>query len=273
MLHFNLSHPVEMLWFGEFVAPEKGFQHLSRQLFEYELMVVTEGELFIADERQEYRVPAGEYFVMLPTRFQHGTRLCRCRFFWLHFRADTRPPLNFSLPEQGRFTDGEAISALAARLFRAEAAEHRGTLSHYLATEFLLELARQQRTEPPPGDPRTHDELLCDRVRGFIAWHRFSEVRVGDIARELGYHEKYLSAVFRRTEGITLKRYLIGERLQEAKRLLLDSDYNISEIANYLNFENAHNFSRFFKTETGLSPTAFRERGHAEGETTSPGGG
>lgn len=258
MLHFDLSCPVEMLWFGEFVAPEKGFKHLSRQLFEYELMIVTEGELFIADEHREFRVCAGEYLVMSPTRFQHGTRLCKCRFYWLHFRAGTRPPLNFSLPEQGRFTDGEAIAALAGRLFRAEELEHRGTMSHYLATEFLLELAGQQRLDPPPGDPRTHDEILCDRIRSFVAWHRFSEIRVGDIARELGYHEKYLSAVFHRTEGITLKRYLIGERLAEAKRLLLDSDHSISEIAKYLNFENAHNFSRFFKTETGQSPTSFR---------------
>lgn len=260
MLHFNLSHPVEMLWFGEFVAPEKGFIHLIRQLFEYELMIVTEGELYIADEWEEHHIQAGEYFVMSPTRFQHGTRQCRCTFYWLHFRADTRPPHTFSLPDHGHFTDGETLAALARRLFQAEASEHQGTLSHYLATEFLLELARQQNTAPLPKDPRTRDEILCDRIRDYAAWHRFSEVRVGDIARALGYHEKYLSSVFHRTTGITLKRYLIGERLQEAKRLLLDSAYNISEIAQYLNFENAHNFSRFFRTETGQTPTEFREQ-------------
>lgn len=266
MLHFNLARPVEMLWFGEFVAPEKGFKHLSRQLFEYELMAVTEGELYIADEHQEYHVRAGEYFVMSPTRFQHGTRVCRCRFYWLHFRAKTRPPVNFSLPEQGRFTDGEALAALAARLFLAESGEHRGTLSHYLATELLLELARQQKAQPPSGDPKSRNQLLRERIRSYAAWHRFSQVRVSDMARELGYHEKYLSAVFHRTEGITLKRFLVEERLGEAKRLLLDSDYPIAEITACLNFENAHNFSRFFKTETGMSPTAFRKLSHGEGE-------
>lgn len=260
MLHFNLSRPVELVWFGEFVAPEKGFTHLSRQLFEYELMAVTEGELFIADEWAEHHVRAGEYLVMPPTRFQHGTRVCKCRFYWLHFRADTRPPLNFSLPELGTFTDREALDALAARLFAAEETAPRGALSHYLATGLLLELARQQRVQPPPPDPRTRAEALCDQVRSFISWRRFSEVRVGEIARALGYHEKYLSAVFHRTEGITLKQYLTGERLSEAKRLLLDSDYRISEIASYLNFDNAHNFSRFFKTATGMSPTEFRQR-------------
>lgn len=258
MLHFNLSHPVEMLWFGEFVAPENGFKHLIRALFEYELMIVTEGELLIADEHDEYKVGAGEYFVMSPTRRQYGTEVCKCRFYWLHFQADTRPPVNFSLPELGRFTDGESISRFAAGLFAAEGTEHRGALSHYLATALLLELARQQKTQPPLADPRTHAQALCDRVKSFISWHRFSEVRVSDMARELGYHEKYLSAVFHRTEGVTLKRYILEQRLIEAKRLLLDSDRSITQIAGYLNFENAHNFSRFFRAETGMSPTQFR---------------
>ncbi len=262
MLHFNLSHPVEMLWFGEFIAPEEGFVHLSRALFEYELMAVTEGELYIADERSEYRVGAGEYFIMSPTRHQHGTRNCRCRFYWLHFRADTCPPVTLSLPEQGRFTDPAALEGLAARLMAAEETEHRGALSHYVATELLLELARQQKALPPTGEVRSHGEELCERIRSFVAWHRFSEFHVSDIARALGYHEKYLSAVFHRTEGVTLKRYLVETRLNEAKRLLTDTDYGVAEVASCLNFASAHNFSRFFKAETGLTPTQFREREH-----------
>ena len=77
--------------------------------------------------------------------------------------------------------------------------------------------------------------------------------------RELGYHEKYLSAVFSRTEGVTLKSYISQTRLKEAKRLLLEGGRSVSEVACALNFSGPHNFSRFFKNATGLTPREFRE--------------
>ncbi len=53
---------------------------------------------------------------------------------------------------------------------------------------------------------------------------------------------------------------LIRERvLLEAKRLLVNSDLSISQIASELNFEDNAYFARFFKKHTGVSPEAFRE--------------
>ena len=91
MIHLDLTRPVQLLWFGEFISPERGWKHLTRRLFEYELFAVTEGVLYIADDDREYEVRAGEYFIMSPTRRQHGTRVCRCRFYWMHFRCPALP--------------------------------------------------------------------------------------------------------------------------------------------------------------------------------------
>lgn len=55
--------------------------------------------------------------------------------------------------------------------------------------------------------------------------------------------------------------------MKEAKRLLLEADYSVSEAAYYLHFKNPHNFSRFFKAATGKTPVEWREehrRGGAE---------
>lgn len=255
MVHLDLRTPVELLWFGEFISPESGWKHLTRRLFEYELMVVTEGVLFIADEDREYEVHAGEYLLMSPTVHQHGTRVCRCRFYWMHFRCPALPA-SLSLPPHAAFSDAEAVHAVARKLSRAEAQEPRGVRSRYLATELILELYGQasggaDSVTSPPG-------RLCARVRDFVFFHRFSHVKVRDIARELGYHEKYLSAVFHAHEGVTLKRYIVQQRLAEAKRLLLETDYSVAEVAYYLNFQAPHNFARFFKEETGMTAGAFR---------------
>lgn len=259
MLHFCLDSPVDLLWFGEFISPQKDWKHLTRRLFEYEMMIVTEGELWIADDDREYCVKDGEYLIMSPTRVQRGTRVCRCRFYWMHFRCDALPP-SVSLPPHAAFTERENIGTLAHMLLRSEAERPRSVRSRYLATQLLLELAEgHAEGEAGPSQRRQ----LIQTVKEFITFHRFSEIRIKDIARELGYHEKYLSAVFHETEGVTLKHFLTETRLAEAKRLLLETDYTVTEVAYYLNFPSPHNFSRFFKQGTGMTASEFRHSAHS----------
>lgn len=258
-LHFDLNAPIQLLWFGEFISPERNWKHLTRRLFEYELFIVTEGVLFIADEEREHEVRAGEYLIMPPTVFQHGTRVCRCRFYWLHFRCPALPA-SVSMPAQGSFSDADAVRAIAKKLMQAEAAEPRGVRSRYLASMLLLELREQALADAPEdGGVSSSAEQLCERIKEFVFFHRFSDVKVREIARELGYHEKYLSAVFHRTEGVTLKAYIDAQRCAEAKRLLLESRLTVTEVAYYLNFPDPHSFARFFKTTAGRTATQFRE--------------
>lgn len=50
---------------GKFQSPSPEWMHLTRNLVNFELMVVTEGTLFIADERRSYEVHPGEYLLCL----------------------------------------------------------------------------------------------------------------------------------------------------------------------------------------------------------------
>lgn len=259
MLYFNLEKPVRLVWVGEFISPERGWKHLTRTLIDYELMVVTEGQLEIGDENADYTVRAGEYLVMSPTRFQHGTKECKCRFYWMHFSAPALPA-TLTMPAQGKFTDGEGISQIMKSLFRAEGERHCGLRSHYLASELLFELAAQTSSVQAEEVVSDAAHATCERVKSLVAAKRFGELRVKEIANELGYHEKYLSAVFREREGITLKGYLSLQRMAEAKRILLETNFTVAEVAYCLNFENPHNFSRFFKREEGITPTEYREQ-------------
>lgn len=46
--------------------------------------------------------------------------------------------------------------------------------------------------------------------------------------------------------------------VQEAKRLLLETDYTVSEVSDALDFNEVTNFSKFFRKHTGCTPTEFR---------------
>lgn len=79
-----------------------------------------------------------------------------------------------------------------------------------------------------------------------------------DYADRLSIHVNYLNKVLKESTGQTTT-YLIGSRLvQEAKILLKQTDWNISEIAYSLGFEEVAHFSNFFKKQTAVSPLNFR---------------
>jgi AraC-like DNA-binding protein len=60
--------------------------------------------------------------------------------------------------------------------------------------------------------------------------------------------------------GITAKQFQLDLKITEAKRLLIYSSLNASEIAYQIGFEDVSYFSRIFKKKTGLSPTNFKEK-------------
>ncbi|MBD2756930.1 helix-turn-helix domain-containing protein [Spirosoma validum] len=79
-----------------------------------------------------------------------------------------------------------------------------------------------------------------------------------DFADRLSVHVNHLNKVLKENTGKTTTE-LIGSRIiQEAKILLKQTDWNISEIAYTLGFEEVAHFSNFFKKQTSLAPVAFR---------------
>ena len=65
---FDLSVPFRYHWAGKFRSPNDEWMHLTRRLTDFELMVVTDGILHIADGSTEYAVQTGEYLLMAPSR-------------------------------------------------------------------------------------------------------------------------------------------------------------------------------------------------------------
>lgn len=69
----------------------------------------------------------------------------------------------------------------------------------------------------------------------------------------------YLNQISRRIIGKTAGEVIRDRKLLEAKRMLINQDLNISQIANDLNFTDPSHFSKFFRKHTGKSPDEFRK--------------
>jgi AraC family transcriptional regulator, transcriptional activator of pobA len=79
-----------------------------------------------------------------------------------------------------------------------------------------------------------------------------------EYADQLAVHVNYLNRVLKEETGQTTKNLISNRITQEAKFLLKQTDWNVSEIAYSLGFEEVAHFSNFFKKQTSYSPVAFR---------------
>ena len=137
---------------------------------------------------------------------------------------------------------------------------------HSLAA-LLLQLALVEPSGSPPPVGPAHEAYgwFRDHIQDhFHEWHK-----VGDYADRLGYSSRTLNRLARQYTGLSAKQ-LIDERVVlEAKRLLAHGDGAASEIALSLGFDDASNFSSYFRRHTHMTPGTFRTRSRV-GHATSP---
>jgi AraC family transcriptional activator of pobA len=79
-----------------------------------------------------------------------------------------------------------------------------------------------------------------------------------DFAARLAIHVNHLNKVLKENTGKTTSELIRDRLIHEAKILLKETDWNISEIAYSLGFEELAHFSNFFKKQTTLTPLSFR---------------
>lgn len=88
--------------------------------------------------------------------------------------------------------------------------------------------------------------------------------KIGHLIEQLpyltGHGYSTLSKLFSDVEGITIEKYLILQKIERAKELILYKELNLSEIAYQLNYSSSQHFSRQFKAITGLSPSSFQNK-------------
>ena len=83
---------------------------------------------------------------------------------------------------------------------------------------------------------------------------------LGSYADEAGISENYLSRLVKQSTGRSVGAWIDIVRIQRAKRLLAYTNHSIIDIAASVGVEDQSYFSRLFKKETGMTPSAFRKK-------------
>lgn len=79
-----------------------------------------------------------------------------------------------------------------------------------------------------------------------------------EIVSETGLSYQYVSSLFSSTEGITIEKFIISQKIEKVKELLVYDELTLSEIAYNLGYSSVQHLSNQFKKITGLTPTYFK---------------
>jgi len=79
------------------------------------------------------------------------------------------------------------------------------------------------------------------------------------LAKELGHDYSYLSNLFSSVEGITIEKYLIQQKIEKVKELLVYDELSLNEISYQLGYSSVQHLSNQFKKITGLTPSHFKK--------------
>lgn len=79
-----------------------------------------------------------------------------------------------------------------------------------------------------------------------------------EINKNAGLSYQYLSSLFSSLEGITIEKFIIQQKIEKAKELIVYDELTISEIAYKLGYSSVQHLSNQFKKVTGLSPSYFK---------------
>lgn len=242
------------------------------------LVCITEGEVTQLVDFQPITCSAGSLLVLRPGQvhsfgsdegWDGWMVLFRAEFLPSETQttADLLPVLGLDrLPDHLSLSieDFQAVSEVITRM-RVDAASHAAprdvhVLLRYQLSALLLRLIILQEQHEEKALTRTQGMQRFAKFRklveqNYAGWHQVSVY-----AAALGCTEKSLTRAAMEAAGQSAKSVITARIILGAKRLLVHTDQPIYLIAAGLGFEEATNFGKFFRRETGFTPFAFRKQ-------------
>lgn len=93
----------------------------------------------------------------------------------------------------------------------------------------------------------------------YIYLNLYEHISLEKVATVVNLHPNYLSRLFNKEVGMSLREYIHHLKIEEATKLMVDSNYSISKISTILNFNDQSHFSKVFKKIHGITPKQYQK--------------
>lgn len=275
-----LTPPLPYYLGGGLALFRPGDQHPNRRgLGFFDLLLVVKGTLHIGENGREWALGPGETLLLLPDGEHYAVKPCEedTVFYWVHFEHEGareesaeealaaspssggQPFANthaIRLPKRSDLRNPAASFGLLEELLK-HAGENRSA-AFWREQSLLLKLLRQLE-EGAADRAASPSYKLATQTEAYLKQYYRSELTNESLAEALHFHPNYVVRCMKEHYRRTPMDYLQAFRLEQAKRLLVATDWPIGRIAEEVGFRYAPYFTSCFKANEGLTPLHFRK--------------
>lgn len=250
---------------------KQGELHVKRTFPSFVLIFVKSGTLYFEENTLRYAIPEQNYFIQTPHVLHEGYNKHSngCEYFWIHFGVTGQyhinqitnfqkssvvfsghgmhlPKIEFNLPMQENYTYG-----LIKHSLDALSSAHK-KYNFLTAQSFFEQILEKLLSE-------NESYSVASLIMSKIIANKEHPTSVQSIAKEMNFSIDYLMRCFKGKYNKTIQDQINTVKLDRCIELLLFTSHAISEIALVCGYEDASSFSRWFKGQTGHSPSDYRK--------------
>lgn len=138
--------------------------------------------------------------------------------------------------------------------------DFRDTMKNSLANAALILVWRKANQRLTLNKTAVNTNLMGNTVYSIIKYidnNMDAKLTVGEIAKKFSYSTEYLSRLFKKKTGTSLKRYIITTKMRYAQTLLSEGKCSLTEITNIMGYSSIQAFCKAFKSYTGYTPKQY----------------
>ena len=259
LLTVNEPRPEDLYFDGCLIASRvKIMDTVNIDLFRYPtrldafaILFCSEGSISFTSGLRRHTLDAKMLFVLLPgsilqvesIRPEASVYTVLCEAEWAGITGSFAEIRSESLPRLGDVYSPEILRSMIRTL----------------AYKVCRIIGRHIESQPAPEtSARSRNDEYFNQFMSELTKHYMQERSVGFYAGQLHLTPKYLTTIIRKTSGRTAAEWIDDYVVLEAKNLLKYSTMSIQEIAYCLNFPNQSFFGKYFRSHTGMTPSAYR---------------
>ena len=247
-----------------------GYEFHTKQRTGYHLHVILAGRGFLHVDGTDYPLHDGQMFVTKPGEetWYRADEKEPWQYCWMTFDGNNaaRYAENAGFQKGVNWRDCHVDRRQFYTLVERTLNRPEMTISNDLyRLGMLLEyisLAVESNDVILPS-PHREEAYSSDVYVDYAVTHiqsNYANAKIGDVARFIGINRSYLSNLFRQRMGVSPQEYLMQCKLEQARRLLLETDAPVQDIARRVGYDNPLTFSKIFKGSFGVSPKTYRRQ-------------